>query len=107
MFLCRAISLDCETMILNKRGKEIAKHSFESLPIPCVSNKNDVYLELEICVKELLKYPKDAKLLKDLDYIVYKLYNLNSEEIEIVKEIEIRNTKKEKSSTKPLKRSLY
>lgn len=67
---------------------EIQKYLYEQLPIKIISEKNnDIKDRIIEIVKELHKTPEDKKLLDKLDVEVYKLYELDKNQIKVIKDL--------------------
>ncbi|ECW8954354.1 class I SAM-dependent DNA methyltransferase [Campylobacter lari] len=76
---------------LGIKGYQYNKHALENLPLPKINSKNEKLAnELVSLVDEILKAKEqdknaDTKTQEDkINSIVYKLYNLNEEEIKII-----------------------
>ncbi|WP_411665427.1 class I SAM-dependent DNA methyltransferase [Campylobacter coli] len=79
---------------LGTKGYQYNKHALENLPIPKINSKNqNIVDELINLVDEILKAKEQDKnantqeLENKINSIVYKLYNLNNEEIRIIEKI--------------------
>ncbi|EPR0953749.1 class I SAM-dependent DNA methyltransferase [Campylobacter jejuni] len=76
---------------LGTKGYQYNKHALENLPIPKINSKNqNIVDELINLVDEILKAKEQDKnantqeLENKINSLVYKLYNLNEEEIKII-----------------------
>ncbi|GHQ82867.1 hypothetical protein VN1237_02190 [Helicobacter pylori] len=83
----------CGGCILGKSGYQYNKHALEKIPIPKITPKNqELAHKITDCVKVILEAKeKDPKantqeLEKEIDALVYQLYNLTNEEIKIIEE---------------------
>ncbi len=83
----------CGGCILGKSGYQYNKHALEKIPIPQITEKNqELAHKITDCAKAILeakeKDPKanTQKLEKEIDALVYQLYNLTDEEIKIIEE---------------------
>ncbi len=83
----------CGGCILGKSGYQYNKHALEKIPIPKITPQNQKLADkITDCVKQILalkeKDPKanTQKLEKEIDALVYQLYNLTDEEIKIIEE---------------------
>ncbi|WP_412091901.1 TaqI-like C-terminal specificity domain-containing protein [Helicobacter pylori] len=79
----------CGGCILGKSGYQYNKHALEKIPIPKITPQNQELADkITDCVKQILALKeKDAqKLEKEIDALVYQLYNLTDEEIETIEE---------------------
>ncbi len=81
----------CGGCILGKSGYQYNKHALEKIPIPKITPKNQKLAhKITDCVQAILeakeKDPKanTQKLEKEIDTLVYQLYNLTDEEIKII-----------------------
>ncbi len=81
----------CGGCILGKSGYQYNKHALEKIPIPKITEKNQELADkITDCAKQILalkeKDPKanTQKLEKEIDALVYQLYNLTDEEIKII-----------------------
>ncbi|MCQ2788591.1 class I SAM-dependent DNA methyltransferase [Helicobacter pylori] len=83
----------CGGCILGKSGYQYNKHALEKIPIPRITEKNQELADKIIAlVDKILKLKeKDPKantqgLEKEIDALVYQLYNLTDEEIKIIED---------------------
>ncbi len=83
----------CGGCILGKSGYQYNKHALEKIPIPKITPENQKLAhKITDCAKAILeakeKDPKanTQKLEKEIDALVYQLYNLTDEEIKIIEE---------------------
>ncbi|MFP6339114.1 class I SAM-dependent DNA methyltransferase [Helicobacter pylori] len=83
----------CGGCILGKSGYQYNKHALEKIPIPKITEKNqELARKITDCAERILKSKeKDPKantqgLEKEIDALVYRLYNLTDEEIKIIEE---------------------
>ncbi|WP_017281687.1 class I SAM-dependent DNA methyltransferase [Helicobacter pylori] len=83
----------CGGCILGKSGYQYNKHALEKIPIPQITKSNQPTVhKITDCAKAILeakeKDPKanTQKLEKEIDALVYQLYNLTDEEIKIIEE---------------------
>ncbi|GHS23255.1 type II restriction endonuclease Eco57I subunit R [Helicobacter pylori] len=83
----------CGGCILGKSGYQYNKHALEKIPIPKITPKNqELARKITDCAKAILEAKeKDPKantqeLEKEIDALVYQLYNLTDEEIKIIEE---------------------
>ncbi|WP_154501556.1 class I SAM-dependent DNA methyltransferase [Helicobacter pylori] len=83
----------CGGCILGKSGYQYNKHALEKIPIPKITPQNQKLAhKITDCAKAILeakeKDPKanTQKLEKEIDALVYQLYNLTDEEIKIIEE---------------------
>ncbi len=81
----------CGGCILGKSGYQYNKHALEKIPIPKITEKNqELARKITDGVKQILALKeKDAntqQLEKEIDALVYQLYNLTDEEIKIIEE---------------------
>ncbi|MCQ2890611.1 class I SAM-dependent DNA methyltransferase [Helicobacter pylori] len=81
----------CGGCILGKSGYQYNKHALEKIPIPKITPKNqELARKITDCAERILKAKeKDPKtntqgLEKEIDALVYQLYNLTDEEIKII-----------------------
>ncbi|GAA8584437.1 class I SAM-dependent DNA methyltransferase [Helicobacter pylori] len=81
----------CGGCILGKSGYQYNKHALEKIPIPKITEKNQELADKIIVLadKILQAKAKDPKantqeLEKEIDALVYQLYNLTDEEIKII-----------------------
>ncbi len=81
----------CGGCILGKSGYQYNKHALEKIPIPKITPQNqELARKITDCAKAILeskeKDPKanTQKLEKEIDALVYQLYNLTDEEIKII-----------------------
>ncbi len=81
----------CGGCILGKSGYQYNKHALEKIPIPKITEKNQELADkITDGTKQILalkeKDPKanTQKLEKEIDALVYQLYNLTDEEIKII-----------------------
>ncbi|MFB1290096.1 Eco57I restriction-modification methylase domain-containing protein [Helicobacter pylori] len=81
----------CGGCILGKSGYQYNKHALEKIPIPQITEKNqELAHKITDGAKQILalkeKDPKanTQKLEKEIDALVYQLYNLTDEEIKII-----------------------
>ncbi|GAA6871106.1 hypothetical protein HpHNI57_07190 [Helicobacter pylori] len=81
----------CGGCILGKSGYQYNKHALEKIPIPQITPKNqELAHKITDCTKAILEAKeKDPKantqqLEKEIDALVYQLYNLTDEEIKII-----------------------
>ncbi len=79
----------CGGCILGKSGYQYNKHALEKIPIPKITEKNqELAQKITDCAERILK-AKDPKantqeLEKEIDALVYQLYNLTDEEIKTI-----------------------
>ncbi|GAA6863304.1 class I SAM-dependent DNA methyltransferase [Helicobacter pylori] len=83
----------CGGCILGKSGYQYNKHALEKIPIPKITPQNQKLAhKITDCAQAILeakeKDPKanTQKLEKEIDALVYELYNLTDEEIKIIEE---------------------
>ncbi|MGL2617745.1 Eco57I restriction-modification methylase domain-containing protein [Helicobacter pylori] len=83
----------CGGCILGKSGYQYNKHALEKIPIPKITPQNqELAHKITDCAKAILEAKeKDPKantqeLEKEIDALVYQLYNLTDEEIKIIEE---------------------
>ncbi len=83
----------CGGCILGKSGYQYNKHALEKIPIPKITPQNQELADkIIVLVDKILKSKeKDPKantqeLEKEIDALVYQLYNLTDEEIKIIEE---------------------
>ncbi|WP_425250553.1 TaqI-like C-terminal specificity domain-containing protein [Helicobacter pylori] len=83
----------CGGCILGKSGYQYNKHALEKIPIPKITPKNqELAQKITDCAERILKLKaKDPKantqeLEKEIDALVYQLYNLTDEEIKIIED---------------------
>ncbi|RVZ37505.1 class I SAM-dependent DNA methyltransferase [Helicobacter pylori] len=83
----------CGGCILGKSGYQYNKHALEKIPIPQITEKNqELTQKITDCAERILKSKaKDPKantqeLEKEIDALVYQLYNLTDEEIKIIED---------------------
>ncbi len=83
----------CGGCILGKSGYQYNKHALEKIPIPKITPKNkELADKITDCAEQILqskaKDPKanTQKLEKEIDALVYQLYNLTDEEIKIIED---------------------
>ncbi|WP_305873838.1 class I SAM-dependent DNA methyltransferase [Helicobacter pylori] len=83
----------CGGCILGKSGYQYNKHALEKIPIPKITTKNqELARKITDCAERILKSKeKDPKantqeLEKEIDALVYQLYNLTDEEIKIIED---------------------
>ncbi|KHL83108.1 restriction endonuclease [Helicobacter pylori] len=83
----------CGGCILGKSGYQYNKHALEKIPIPQITEKNQELADkITDCAERILKSkekdPKanTQKLEKEIDALVYQLYNLTDEEIKIIED---------------------
>ncbi len=83
----------CGGCILGKSGYQYNKHALEKIPIPKITPQNQKLADkITDCAKAILEAKeKDPKantqeLEKEIDALVYQLYNLTDEEIKIIEE---------------------
>ncbi|MGN8511650.1 DUF7149 domain-containing protein [Helicobacter pylori] len=83
----------CGGCILGKSGYQYNKHALEKIPIPQITEKNqELARKITDCTERILKSKeKDPKantqeLEKEIDALVYQLYNLTDEEIKIIED---------------------
>ncbi|WQZ61566.1 class I SAM-dependent DNA methyltransferase [Helicobacter pylori] len=83
----------CGGCILGKSGYQYNKHALEKIPIPKITEKNqELAGEITDCAERILKSKeKDPKantqeLEKEIDALVYQLYNLTDEEIKTIED---------------------
>ncbi len=83
----------CGGCILGKSGYQYNKHALEKIPIPQITEKNQKLAHkitdgAEAILEAKEKDPKanTQKLEKEIDALVYQLYNLTDEEIKIIEE---------------------
>ncbi|MFP6145969.1 class I SAM-dependent DNA methyltransferase [Helicobacter pylori] len=81
----------CGGCILGKNGYQYNKHALEKIPIPKITKSNKPTADkITDCTEQILqakeKDPKanTQKLEKEIDALVYQLYNLTDEEIKII-----------------------
>lgn len=81
----------CGGCILGKSGYQYNKHALEKIPIPKITTKNQELADkITDCAERILKTKEeDPKantqgLEKEIDALVYQLYNLTDEEIKII-----------------------
>lgn len=81
----------CGGCILGKSGYQYNKHALEKIPIPKITPKNQELADkITALVEQILqakeKDPKanTQRLEKEIDALVYRLYNLTDEEIKII-----------------------
>ncbi|GAA7020172.1 class I SAM-dependent DNA methyltransferase [Helicobacter pylori] len=83
----------CGGCILGKSGYQYNKHALEKIPIPQITPQNQKLAhKITDCAEAILeakeKDPKanTQKLEKEIDALVYQLYNLTAEEIKIIED---------------------
>ncbi|WP_181231667.1 class I SAM-dependent DNA methyltransferase [Helicobacter pylori] len=83
----------CGGCILGKSGYQYNKHALEKIPIPKITPKNqELARKITDCAEQILKVKeKDPKantqrLEKEIDALVYQLYNLTDEEIKTIED---------------------
>ncbi|BAW66502.1 Eco57I restriction-modification methylase domain-containing protein [Helicobacter pylori] len=83
----------CGGCILGKSGYQYNKHALEKIPIPKITPQNqELAHKITDCAQAILEAKeKDPKantqeLEKEIDALVYELYNLTDEEIKIIEE---------------------
>ncbi|GAA8467891.1 class I SAM-dependent DNA methyltransferase [Helicobacter pylori] len=83
----------CGGCILGKSGYQYNKHALEKIPIPKITSKNqELARKITDCAEAILEAKeKDPKANtqrseKEIDALVYQLYNLTDEEIKIIEE---------------------
>ncbi len=83
----------CGGCILGKSGYQYNKHALEKIPIPKITPQNQELADkITDCAQAILvlkeKDPKanTQKLEKEIDALVYQLYNLTDEEIKIIED---------------------
>ncbi|GAA9851990.1 class I SAM-dependent DNA methyltransferase [Helicobacter pylori] len=83
----------CGGCILGKSGYQYNKHALEKIPIPQITPQNqELAHKITDCAQAILEAKeKDPKantqeLEKEIDALVYQLYNLTDEEIKIIEE---------------------
>ncbi|GAA9722349.1 class I SAM-dependent DNA methyltransferase [Helicobacter pylori] len=83
----------CGGCILGKSGYQYNKHALEKIPIPQITPKNqELARKITACAQAILEAKeKDPKantqeLEKEIDTLVYQLYNLTDEEIKIIED---------------------
>ncbi|KNE05111.1 restriction endonuclease [Helicobacter pylori] len=83
----------CGGCILGKSGYQYNKHALEKIPIPKITPQNQElarkitdYAERILKVKEKDPKANTQKLEKEIDALVYQLYNLTDEEIKIIED---------------------
>ncbi|WP_231245616.1 class I SAM-dependent DNA methyltransferase [Helicobacter pylori] len=83
----------CGGCILGKSGYQYNKHALEKIPIPKITPQNqELARKITDCTKAILeakeKDPKanTQKLEKEIDALVYQLYNLTDEEIKTIED---------------------
>ncbi len=83
----------CGGCILGKSGYQYNKHALEKIPIPKITPQNqELAHKITDCAKAILEAKeKDPKantqeLEKEIDALVYQLYNLTDEEIKTIEE---------------------
>ncbi|WQX13684.1 class I SAM-dependent DNA methyltransferase [Helicobacter pylori] len=81
----------CGGCILGKSGYQYNKHALEKIPIPQITKSNKLTADKIIALVDKIlqakaKDPKanTQKLEKEIDALVYQLYNLTDEEIKII-----------------------
>ncbi len=81
----------CGGCILGKSGYQYNKHALEKIPIPQITEKNQELArkitdgaEQILTLKEKDPKANTQKLEKEIDALVYQLYNLTDEEIKII-----------------------
>ncbi|MCQ2894935.1 class I SAM-dependent DNA methyltransferase [Helicobacter pylori] len=81
----------CGGCILGKSGYQYNKHALEKIPIPKITEKNqELAHKITDCTEQILKSKaKDPKANtqrseKEIDTLVYQLYNLTDEEIKTI-----------------------
>ncbi len=81
----------CGGCILGKSGYQYNKHALEKIPIPKITPQNQeladkIIVLVDKILKSKEKDPKanTQKLEKEIDALVYQLYNLTDEEIKII-----------------------
>ncbi|EKQ71778.1 class I SAM-dependent DNA methyltransferase [Helicobacter pylori] len=81
----------CGGCILGKSGYQYNKHALEKIPIPKITPKNqELAQKITDCAEQILQAKaKDPKantqeLEKEIDALVYQLYNLTDEEIKTI-----------------------
>ncbi|WRG42576.1 class I SAM-dependent DNA methyltransferase [Helicobacter pylori] len=83
----------CGGCILGKSGYQYNKHALEKIPIPQITEKNqELARKITDCAEQILalkeKDPKanTQRLEKEIDALVYQLYNLTDEEIKTIED---------------------
>ncbi len=83
----------CGGCILGKSGYQYNKHALEKIPIPKITEKNQELADkitdgAEAILEAKEKDPKanTQRLEKEIDALVYQLYNLTDEEIKIIED---------------------
>ncbi len=83
----------CGGCILGKSGYQYNKHALEKIPIPQITEKNQELADkitdgAKAILKSKEKDPKanTQRLEKEIDALVYQLYNLTDEEIKTIEE---------------------
>jgi len=78
--------LEGEARLLGKQGIQYSKRFIELVPIPVITEKEETkFVELITSIYENKKKQKDIKKYEDkINLMVYKLYDLTKEEIEII-----------------------
>ncbi len=83
----------CGGCILGKSGYQYNKHALEKIPIPKITPQNQKlahkitdYAKQILALKEKDPKANTQKLEKEIDALVYQLYNLTDEEIKIIEE---------------------
>ncbi|MGL2589798.1 DUF7149 domain-containing protein [Helicobacter pylori] len=83
----------CGGCILGKSGYQYNKHALEKIPIPQITTKNqELARKITDCAERILqakeKNPKanTQELEKEIDALVYQLYNLTDEEIKTIED---------------------
>ncbi len=83
----------CGGCILGKSGYQYNKHALEKIPIPKITEKNQELADkitdgakAILALKEKDPKANTQKLEKEIDALVYQLYNLTDEEIKIIEE---------------------
>ncbi|MDZ7550314.1 class I SAM-dependent DNA methyltransferase [Helicobacter pylori] len=81
----------CGGCILGKSGYQYNKHALEKIPIPQITEKNQELADkitdgakAILALKEKDPKANTQKLEKEIDALVYQLYNLTDEEIKII-----------------------
>ncbi|GAA9709913.1 class I SAM-dependent DNA methyltransferase [Helicobacter pylori] len=83
----------CGGCILGKSGYQYNKHALEKIPIPKITSKNQELArkitdraEAILVLKEKDPKANTLELEKEIDALVYQLYNLTAEEIKIIED---------------------
>ncbi|MFA4809057.1 type IIG restriction enzyme/methyltransferase [Helicobacter pylori] len=83
----------CGGCILGKSGYQYNKHALEKIPIPKITEKNQELADKIIALVDKILKSKEKDLKantqrseKEIDALVYQLYNLTDEEIKIIED---------------------